>query len=79
MSGADLDGAVQDGTQLDGLLVQFELAPHDARHIQEVINEPRLQLDVAADHLQVQAQALVLPMDALEHRDRGQHGREGRT
>ena len=38
--------------QRHGLLVQFDLAPRDAGHVQQVVDQPGFQFHVAADHLQ---------------------------
>ena len=37
--------------QFDPLLAEFDLAPGDARHIQQVIHQPGHLLDLAVDHV----------------------------
>ena len=53
LSGRDLEGAVDHLMQIDGAKRDLEFAMLDAGHIKEVIDEESLDLDVAADEVEL--------------------------
>src|SRR5206468_1109602 len=48
----NLDGSLQETMRVNDLKIELHLALIDARQIKQVIDQPRLQFHVAADHLQ---------------------------
>ena len=54
-AGASIGGA-HDGVRVARLGVELQLAARHAREVEQIIDEPRLQLHAAADHRQVLAQ-----------------------
>ena len=61
------------------LPAQFDLPPRDPRHVQQVVDQPRLHFHVAADHLQRLAHRRVEVRPVLEHRHAHHHRRQGRA
>ena len=75
---ADLDGLVDQGVGVDGLGAEPELAPPGPHHVEQVVDQPGLQGDVAADHLQggpeVRRDRGLLEQGGDHRQDRGQRG-----
>ena len=55
LAAADLDGLADQVVGVDDLPVQRQLAPDDPRHVEQVVDQPGLEVDVPADHLQGRA------------------------
>ncbi len=53
---ADLDRVLDDLAGVGDLQAQVELAAGDAGEVEQVVDQPRLELDVAPDHVQRPAQ-----------------------
>ena len=44
-------GAADESRQVDDFLAQLDLAPADARHVEQVVDQPGHVLDLALDHV----------------------------
>ena len=55
----------------DDLALQVELAPANARQVQEIVDQAGFQGDVAADHLQHRTRSAAGRSGVVEHRRRG--------
>ena len=67
---ADFDDVVNQFVGVDDLALQVELAGSNASQVQEVIDQPGLQSDIAADHVQHVA-------ERIGRRGVVEHGRDG--
>ena len=52
LDGADVDGAAQGGVHVDGVEVELKFSLADPCQVQQIVDEARFQLDVAADDVQ---------------------------
>ncbi len=48
---ANVEDVVQRLAELDGLVLELDLAPGDPRQVQEIVDQPRFDLGVSPDHL----------------------------
>ena len=74
LAAADLDRLVDEPVAVGDLPVQGHLAPDDPHHVQQVVDEPGLEVDVLADHLQRRADLLGVA-GPVQHRRGGQQDR----
>src|SRR5205085_4640818 len=74
--GRQADDLLDRRVHVDRLALERQLAAHDARRVEEVVDQARLDADVAADHLQRRREGGRDLPGALERRDREQDRRE---
>ncbi|CAA9444575.1 MAG: hypothetical protein AVDCRST_MAG64-4426 [uncultured Phycisphaerae bacterium] len=74
-----LQAVPQDGVGVHDLEVQLDLAPADPRQVQQVVDQPRLQLHVAADRPDLAAEFRREVGPRLQVADRRQHRRQRRA
>src|SRR5205823_10129664 len=80
--GAEGDGVERrfdDGADVHRLELEAELAGDDARDVEQVVDQLRLQLGVAVDHLQRPLAGGHVEIRALQHAHPAQHRRERRA
>ena len=74
-----LDRRVNDVHRIDRLQLELELAGHDTREVEQIVDELRLNRRVALDHFERPRSGPAIEDAAAEHSRPPEHRRQRRT
>ena len=79
IAGGNAERVLERAVDVHRIAVQFEFAVRDPGEVEQIVDEQRLELDVALEHFEIAAEIVAQVRIAPERRDRHQHGRERRA